>query len=69
MSPMEFMGFDFVKAPIFIRFNEVTANLPGLNIQWHVPVQFPLSSSCVLLTHKQSYEPLVFIQMADGGQL
>ena len=66
MSPIAFVGF--VKAPIFIKFNGSDSK-SGLNIQWHVPVQFPLSSFCVLLTHKQSYEPLVFIQMADGGQL
>ena len=33
-----------------------------------IPVQFPFSSFCVLLTHKQSYEPMLFTQMDDGGQ-
>jgi hypothetical protein len=36
--------------------------------EWYIPAQFPLSSFCVLLEQKQSYEPMMFIQMDDEGQ-
>ena len=40
---------------------------------WHIisnsiPLQFPVSSFRVLFGHIQSYEPMVLIQVDDGGQ-
>ena len=62
MSPIALNFMGFIKAR-----QQIEPKYPLTCII--IPVQFPLSSFCVLLTQKQSYEPWVFVQMADGGQL